>query len=71
VRFPNQTICRKCGQPMQEVANISPIDRKPGPIAYLCPACGGAHSVLVYPEYGPENQGDDDEGRGVSDHAER
>ena len=56
---------------MQEVANISPIDRKPGPIAYLCPACGGAHSVLVYPEYGPENQGDDDEGRGVSDHAER
>jgi hypothetical protein len=54
---------------MQEVANISPIDRKPGLIAYLCPACGAGHSDLVYPEPGQEDH--DGEGRGVSDHAER
>jgi hypothetical protein len=54
---------------MQEVANISPIERTPGLVAYLCPACGAGHSDLVYPEHGDHD--DREEGRRVSDHAKR
>jgi hypothetical protein len=55
---------------MQVGANISAKAAQPGLIAYLCPACGGGHSDLVYPEE-QEDHGKDGEGRGVSDNAKR
>jgi RNase P subunit RPR2 len=69
VTYPKQTTCRKCGQPMQAVANVAPRSGEPGLIAYQCPACGAGHSDLVYPEHGREDHGG--EGRGVSDNAKR
>jgi C4-type Zn-finger protein len=51
VRLLKEAMCPKCRQSMEAVAHISPRTGEPGLAAYLCPACGAAHSDLVYPEH--------------------
>jgi hypothetical protein len=62
VRLARQAMCQKCSQSMEAVAHISPRGGEPGLVAYLCPACGAAHSDLVYPEHGHDHD-DSEEGR--------
>ncbi len=50
MRLFNQTICRKCGRPMETVATIDPMWGKLGLVAFMCNACGGTNSVLIYPD---------------------
>ena len=45
----NQAVCERCGRAMQAVANIAPIGRSPGLVAFVCSACGATDSTLVYP----------------------
>src|SRR5262249_22033009 len=42
-------LCRRCGRPMQSVAEIAPMGRGPGLLAFVCDDCGEAESRLIYP----------------------
>jgi hypothetical protein len=55
----NQLICRRCARGMQAVAEIAPMGRGPGLLAFQCYDCGEADSTLLYPTVGDrtlENQ---------------
>jgi hypothetical protein len=42
--------CKKCGAPMDKVADIPPQGRELGLRAFLCPECGAVDSVLIHPD---------------------
>jgi hypothetical protein len=44
----NQTVCKRCGQEMEMVANIAPTGAEPGLVAFLCLDCGATESALTY-----------------------
>jgi hypothetical protein len=48
MQFNNQVSCKRCGQPMEMVANVAPIGASPGLVAFLCAECGTTKSDLVY-----------------------
>jgi RNase P subunit RPR2 len=49
MQLMKQTLCKQCGQPMTTVAEIAPMGRGPGLVAFLCADCGASDSTLVYP----------------------
>src|SRR5215470_3868843 len=48
--------CKKCGAPMDTVADIPTRRRELGLRAFLCPECGAVDSVLIHPDthFGPK-----------------
>ena len=56
MRLSNQSVCRRCVRPMQEVASIQPFGINPGLIAFLCIECGTTDSILVYPMTGSRRE---------------
>jgi hypothetical protein len=40
--------CKRCGHTVERVTAVAPNQRDPGIVAWVCPACGAADSVLVY-----------------------
>ncbi|HMA72163.1 MAG TPA: hypothetical protein VKP67_11835, partial [Xanthobacteraceae bacterium] len=42
--------CKKCGSPMDKVADFAPQGTELGLRAFLCPECGAVDSVLVHPD---------------------
>jgi len=46
--------CKKCGAPMDKVADIPPQGTELGLRAFLCPECGAVDSVLVSPSFRAE-----------------
>jgi hypothetical protein len=44
-----QEACTRCGhEPVERVTVVEPKDRHPGFVAWMCPVCGAADSLLVY-----------------------
>jgi uncharacterized Zn finger protein len=43
-----QTACTRCGHDVEVVATVVPNQRGPGVVAWMCPACGTADSILVH-----------------------
>jgi len=44
-----QTVCKRCGAAMRNVAEINAINGHPGLVAFACASCGTTHSVLRHP----------------------
>jgi hypothetical protein len=49
MKFPKQSICKRCQRAMTQVANILPMGGSPGLVAFLCARCGKSDSILVEP----------------------
>ena len=49
MKFPEQSICKRCQRQMEEIATILPMGGAPGLVAFLCAQCGKSDSMLVYP----------------------
>jgi hypothetical protein len=47
MKYPIQSICKRCHREMAEVANILPMGGSPGLLAFLCAQCGKSNSILV------------------------
>jgi hypothetical protein len=58
VRLKNQVACKRCGRGMQTVAEIAPMGRSPGLVAFLCEDWGETHSTLIYPRDDHDQRGD-------------
>ena len=50
MKYPIQSICKRCHRETTEVATILPMGGSPGLIAFLCARCGKSNSILVEPE---------------------
>jgi hypothetical protein len=50
MKYPTQSICKRCQREMTEVATIPPMCGSPGLVAFLCAQCGKSNSILIEPE---------------------